>query len=465
MFHTLLAAHALASPQSELLRLMDEADADPVVGISCHPVAPMTDLLQTLDLPGFSPLDAPEGTWMWLLTPSRLASAGVDVESSLSVMFFDDREVVVDLGFRGSDAQASTIVGTLLGLDDSTVETFSWQAGRLLVDGRKLPSNVVDVRRVEGRLTVRAGIPSASGPTALRRIVRRRDPGTGCAMTFDGPLPQSKNARATGKSPTHVTGMVHVPLSEGAPATVRFQTREPVPTALTAPAPPVGGSSRERPAVLLAIGVSLGDLLLDPALRASIDIAEQDVVELLSQVRFGAGATVAFFGDDPHLGFVANLDVARADGRQVAPRRARRVLQRVLSRLDVPTERRSATELSVQLPKSKVWVAMRPGGLVVGSDPTRVAEAARGEGEPWVRPPFAALAAAHPVAMRSEGVHTDLLPPVAADLGIRTAEGLWELTFGMEVDEDRKAATHAALATTIAAIVLPHVLSSPPPAD
>ncbi|MEM6930096.1 MAG: hypothetical protein AAF602_24365, partial [Myxococcota bacterium] len=107
--------------------------------------------------------------------------------------------------------------------------------------------------------------------------------------------------------------------------------------------------------------------------------------------------------------------------------------------------------------------AARDGGLVVGSSRERVREAAWGRGRPWIESGFAELAARHPVAMRSEGVTADAIPPVAADLGIRTAEGLWELTFGVHVDDERKEATHAALAATISAIVLPHILPDDAP--
>ncbi|MEM6931530.1 MAG: hypothetical protein AAF602_31660, partial [Myxococcota bacterium] len=218
MFHVLLVAHALASPQSELLRLMDQIDADPVVAMSCHPVAPLTRLLETVDVPGFNPLEAPEGSWMSLLTPSRLASAGVDVDDSLSVLFFDDREIVVDVGFQGSEHQASQVVAVLLGLDAATSANLGWHDGDLVVGGRRLPPNIVNVTFARGRLTIRAGVPTTSGATPLRRIVRRDDPGEGCALTFDGALPQSPRAREAGREATHVTGMVHVPLAEGAPA-------------------------------------------------------------------------------------------------------------------------------------------------------------------------------------------------------------------------------------------------------
>jgi len=459
-----LLSAAQASPQSELLRLMDETDADPVVAVSCHPVAPLTRLLETIDLPGFNPRESPEGSWMSLLTPTRLASAGVDVSDSLSVLFFGDRDLIVDVGFSGSERQASAVVASLLGLGEATLGTFGWRDGEFVVGGRRLPDDIVDITLHDGRLTVRTGIPSTSGPTSLRDIVRRPDPGSGCAMTFDGPLPRGERAKRRGRAPTHVTGIVHVPLSDGAPATVRFRTAEPVPTALHAePRAPIGGSTTESPVVLMSIGVSIGDLLLDPSLRATLDIPEAIVVELLSRVRLGAGSTVAFFADEPRLGWVANLDVTRADGRPIGPVRARRRLQRLLGRIGLTVQRLSARELGVSLEHTTVWVGTRRGGIVLGSDRRRVLEAATGQGTPWVRPDFASLAARHPVALRSEGVSTKTLPPVAADLGIRTVEGLWELTFGVRVSDEQKPATHTALAATIGAIVLPHLLPGDAP--
>ncbi|MEO0606383.1 MAG: hypothetical protein AAF211_33455, partial [Myxococcota bacterium] len=396
--------------------------------------------------------------------PSRLANAGVDVDDSLSVLFFDDREIVVDVGFQGSEHQASRVVAVLLGLDEATSANLGWHDGDLVVGGRRLPPNIVDVTFARGRLTIRAGVPTTSGATPLRRIVRRDDPGEGCALTFDGALPQGPQAREAGRKATHVTGMVHVPLAEGAPATARFQTGGPVPTALTtSPSPPVGGSTSERPAVLLSIGVSLGDLLLDPAFHHPLELEEPDVIALLSEVRFGRGTTVAFYADDPKLGYVANLDVTRADGRPLGPRRTRRALQHVLRRMEAPHRRVSRTELEVVLGRTRLWLAARDGGLVVGSHRERVLEAAWGRGRPWIESGFAELAARHPVAMRSEGVTAETIPPVAADLGIRTAEGLWELTFGVHVDDDRKEATHSALAATISAIVLPHILPDDAP--
>ncbi len=458
MIH-LLVAHAVASPQGELLRLVEEVDADPVVALSCEPVAPLGRLLESIELPGLGPSKAPEGTWMWMLTPSRLASAGIDVTQSLSVLFFDDRELVVDVGFSGSERQASIVVASLLGLDDETRDNLTWQEGQLLVAGHKLPRNVVDVTLVGGRLTVRAGIPNPGGPTPVRELVRRGNASAGCLLTFDGALPRSEAAQAAGRDALHVTGVLHLPLSDGAPATVRFHTEGPVPTALRSePAPPVGGSTSERPAVLLSVGVSLGDLLLDPALHRALGIPEEHVIEVLSEMRFGRGSTIGFFEDGPSLGFVANVDAARADGRRLGSRRARRAVQRVLSKIGVTHERVSRNELSVTVRESTVWVTTRPGGLVVGGSRERTREVARGEGVPWVAPAFAELASLHPVAMRSEGVQTGAIPPVAADLGIRTLPGLWEVTLGVHVDDERRAATHSALAATITAIVLPHIL-------
>jgi len=463
LFHALLLAPlgsvALASPQSELLRLMDETDADPVIAVSCQPMAPLARLLETIDLPGFNPREAPEGSWMSLLTPTRLAGAGVDVKDSLSVLFFDDRQIIVDVGFTGSEHQASALVASLLGLGERTMGTLGWEDGELLVGGRQLPPEVVDVRLDDARLTLRVGMPSTSGPTAIREIVARADAGPGCALTFDGRLPRGERPITRGRAARHVTGMVHVPLTS-APATARFLTGEPVPTALTAsPGEPIGGTTSEAPAALMSIGVSLGDLLLDPALRALVDIAEDDVIALLSSVRFGPGTTIALFSGDPELGYVANLDVTRADGRPVGPARARRALQRALRGIDLPTERRSKHELELTLEQSTVWVATRHGGLVVGSHRARVLETATGRGTPWIRPHFAQLAARHPVAVRTEGLIISTLPPVTADLGISTIEGLWEFTFGMSVQDERKAAAHTGLAATLGALVLPHLLN------
>ncbi|MEN0061007.1 MAG: hypothetical protein AAGA48_02595 [Myxococcota bacterium] len=462
MLQGLLVAAAVASPKHELLRLMQDVDADPVVAVSCDPIGPMTDLLQTVALPAFNPSQAPAGSWMSFLNPDRLVGAGIDPEASVSVLIFDDREIVVDLGFLGTEAQANVLVASLLGLDASMRERFSWDEGRLVVGGRRLPPNLVDVAWQDHRLTVRAGVPNARGATSLRSIVERSNADGGCALTFDGDLPQSARAQSEGRDPTRITAMVHLPMADGAPAKVLFHTHEPVPTALTTtPQAPIGGSTKERPAVLMSIGVALGDLLLDPTLRTTFQMQEQDVVELLSRVRFGHGTTVAFFADEPRLGFVANLDATRADGRAVGPRRARRLLQRALSRGGLGAERLSATELHVALEQSDVWIATREGGLVVGSRRDRVREAADGQGTTWIRPAFTNLAHAHPVALRSEGVSTRQIPPVAADLGIRTHEGLWELTFGVHVDDSRKAATHTALAATIGSIVLPRVLAEP----
>lgn len=451
---------AQATPQSELLRWMDDADADPVVAVSCQPVAPLVDVFETVRLPGFDPSQAPMGSWVSLLAPGQLQKFGVALDEPLTVVVFEDQKLVVDVGFSGTERQASALVAALLGLGSSVLGKFGWEEGRLVVGGRRLPGTLVDVTWQDDRLTVRAGVPEATGATALRSIVDRTDRGTGCAIAFRGDLPRSARARAEGRDPTPVAGHAHLPLADGAPATLRFRTHHAVPTSLTsATHAPVGGTTVERPAVLLSIGASLGDLLLDPTLRGALHIDEQDVVETLSRVRFGPGTTVAFFADEPKLGFVANLDVTRADGRAIAPRRARRLLQRVLRRGGIEVVKRSATELRVALDRSTVWVATRPEGVVVGSDAVRVAQVAHHEGADWVGPPFAALAQTHPVAMRSVGTSdAAALPPVTADLGIRTHDRLWEVTFAVHVEPGQEASTHTALVATIGALLLPRLL-------
>jgi hypothetical protein len=335
--------------------------------VACAPLGRAMEIVSAVALPPEIQRDmeatASGRALLALRDPAAAAAAGLDLDGPI-VLVSRKRDGVesedLTVAFAGSPAQAEDFVRRF-GRDPVP------DAGGWRVDA---PKGTARMALADGRLSLAGEVDAAPAtPSTLLSGLPTVD---GCVVWAE--LPQK------GQPPMQMAAFV--PLSGGAPATVHVGYAKPMDAALLqAPVRPVSGTSSRAPSFVATLGVPLDSAL--ELLGKAAKVPDDGLSQLRKHLRFGPGATVAFFDDPRKLQFAARLPVTGPDGRPMARGKLARVAKRLARGLG-EVSRVSPTAFRVVTEDRVFYVAATQGALIVGADAAAVGEAAAGIGEPWI---------------------------------------------------------------------------------
>lgn len=373
------AGTAVEEAQREVAR-----DGASEMVVACSPFGSLLDLAHSIPLPP-ALADGARGKptlelLLELRDPAVARAWGLDLAGPLVVSggkVEGAEYTAVSLPFGGTRADAE---GLLQKLTDSPLgaTTEGWTV--------YAPEHTYTAGYLPGRLTLRsagAPAPTPGAPTTLLDGLPGVD---GCAMWF-----------RAGEAAEKLGGVsAFVPTRGGAPLLVRMETPS-LPPALFAgrPAPPVGGSSDEAPAMLLTVGLPLDDIL--SALGDDPKMPAAELAALRDHVRIQGGLTVALFGNPRAANFVAVLPVTAADGSPLPAKRVAKVLAKVAREMGGDAKVKKGRMQAVVEGRA-VWAQAAGGRLVIGTNELAVEQTVAGTGTPWISPAFAEFAGAWAIA-------------------------------------------------------------------
>ncbi|MFZ5481047.1 MAG: hypothetical protein ACOZNI_30070 [Myxococcota bacterium] len=343
--------------------------------VACAPVGRALHVASTFPLPGDALAKLEENpagrAVLALRDPAAAEAAGVDLAGTIVTSFRkgDDGATEVVVPFSGSPAQAEALLARFGA--KVTPEPGGW-----LLDGEKVDLHAT---LAAGRLVLRGDAATPATPAAPDPLLAGLPAVDGCVVWVDEP---------DGDKRMHAAAFV--PLSGKAPAVVRLEYPEPVADSLTRPpVKPANGSSVQVPTFVATIGIPADDLLA--AVAPVAKLPPEELAKLREVVRFGAGATVALFGNPREQVFVARLPVTDPGGRPM-PAKKTAALARKMAAAMGDVSKSSPTSFRVVTERSVFHVAAEQGAIVIGSVPEAVAEAASGAGTPWLDADAAAWA-------------------------------------------------------------------------
>ncbi|MCB9780732.1 MAG: hypothetical protein H6742_19345 [Alphaproteobacteria bacterium] len=367
-------AGPMPSARDELARRLQGHPSSPEVGLSCAPSATVFSLFSAALL-GQAGMDA-DGRVLAEAVRSAdgLRAVGIDPDGSLGLSLWSVKEAprgVLSLPFSGDGAQAvQTLAAFGLAPEVAQPGLGEWRTA----DGTV-------VRLADGELSMAfAGTPPADGPGADLPLVQGLPDDPGCAFWARLPgdtLPGPQQLRPDG--PLTLAGFI--PFARGGTAVVRVRPQGPPPAALRkAPAAPVSGSSVNPPSVVVHLGVSLDDLLGDPAVQKAFDLSPTTARRISKRLRIGAGTTVAAFGNPAQRELVGVIPID--DG--ASDRKHTKRVARLARKADMDVVSKGDETLVLASGEKLVFIEFQDGRAYAGSDAGRVREAASGQGTPWV---------------------------------------------------------------------------------
>ncbi len=387
----------------------------PDMAVACGPSQALLGRLSELSALGEAAgRPVPEALPKLLADPSAAAAVGLNPDGVVGFgLYMQERQGWLSLPLVSADRESAERLMTELGI------AFAPEAEGWSIEGGKARATLrgaeLLLQRGEGSTgaifdpTLLAGLPSSPG--CLMWGANR--PGMGMPIPGD---------------PLFQTG-VFLPFDGSEDMVLRLRLGDAAPGVLDHPASaPVGGSSSDVPSLVIAAGVSLRSLVMDPGVARALDLSEHDARRLVRALDVGPGATMALFGplDPDVIDWVAVVPVEGA----ARPRQIARKARRLLRGLDMHLKRGAANAFVAEGEDALVFGIADHGRLVLGTDPVRVMEAATGAGGAWLASADDERLSAWPiVAWTGSAMPTWMGLPEGArvDLGLRAVGGFWEI--------------------------------------
>jgi len=361
----------------------------------------MTTLGQALGGIGAETID-PSGQALVqaLLRPGGVAALGMDPQGPLVLTLWQvktDPLGELSLPFAGTPQAAMDMLATL-GPTPEPTGPASWRMADS--DGTETLAHLADgmlVLAFDGTPPTSSALPPVDLP-----LVQGLSDAPGCAvyMSFDRSMLPGTPAQKAGAG-GGVTLAAFIPFARGGQAVARLRSPTPLPAVLSvSPAAPFTGTSTVPPSLVLSLGMSAEDLISDPEVRAKLHMGPGQADRVLRHLNFGAGATVASFGDPRALDIVAVLPLDASTG----PIQQRKVLRHLVTaahkaHLDIASLDHDG--FVVTSGKTPTFVQVREGRVIFGPDHERVMDAAEQRGAAWARPEDVSWALQWPVSLWS----------------------------------------------------------------
>lgn len=424
------------SAAAALAHALDAAPSTPHLAAACAPAGQVLEGLgQVLSAMGSAGMEPAEAALVsQLASVEGMAALGLDPQGALGLTLWNPRVDpvgVLSLPFAGDAAAARAMLAGLgAQVEDVPGATDRWQiaASDGTVSLARLHAGVLELA-FDGEPPAQTELPPRDLP-----LVQGLPADPGCAIWValgPGDLP----ATPALKLEQGLSGSIFVPFGRGGMGLLRFRSPKAAPTSLQRqPAAPVLGSSEEAPSLVIAIGLSMEDLLTDPALLEAARLSPAKARKVVKRVHIAGGTTIAAFGQPQSLDLVAVLPLDAARG-PVRPEKVVARVERLARRADVPVIDRTEDGLVLSVRNSVTHLRVRDGRVYVGSNAARVDQAASGQGRPWAGPDELGWASQWPVAMWSgpDGP-TAVGLELSVRAGVRAVDDVMEV--GIQVQTD-----------------------------
>lgn len=407
MWH-LFVAVALGAPAAEEVTAAFAGHPDAEVVLACAPVGSLLATAGKVPLPPALLAEADPATrsLLRLLDPSAAAEAGINKDGPLLLVGAGKELVALSVPFDGSAAQAGAL---LRQFDPDVREDGSfWKLSRK--DQAYLGTLGEGVLRLDA---VRAGVAGPALPDAAA-LTRGLPEVPGCVLVVRGVDTEKADGALS----------AFVPLGGKAPLLIRAQVDQLAAPAELARGGPVGDGAHtvEAPSMVLTVAVSI-DTLLDAAAQAGA-IPADSLAKVHHIVSFGAGTSVALFGNPRDRRFAAVIPISAPDGAALPPRK---VVRFVTKASDGKIRRTGATTFTGTLGDETVFGAADAGRVVLGGTAELVQTVLADAGEPWLTPEMRSYTSTWPITLQSRSGSG----PFALRTGLRTVGPAWEFSVEM----------------------------------
>ncbi|NOY26180.1 MAG: hypothetical protein GXP62_09945, partial [Oligoflexia bacterium] len=419
--------------------VLASAPDTPVLAAACAPAsAALAGLGRLVDVVTQGAMDETERGFIDdLVRPGGLAEMGFDPAGAISLLLWQipqDPVGIVGLPFAGDADAAQAVLARMSGKKPNRLDA----PGRWLLPSEDGPDMRVSLH--DGRLDLSfnglpppgaAGIPALDPP-----LVAGLPAQAGCAIWAAMPakaIPRTvKIKREDG-----LAVAAFVPFGHGGLAHIRVRPGGSLPSVFsTAHAAPVSGSSVDAPALVLSLGMGVGDLLGDDVLAKAMHLSTGQSRRAQRWLNIGPGATIAAFGKPRDLDLVALLPL---DGQRgpTAQKKVLRRLVRLAAKTDLTVLSQDDQGLVIDVKPTPLRVEVRDGRIAVGSSAARVLQAVEGQGQPWVTAQDAAWAMQWPIAVWTAGGGRTVGPvSVSVRMGMRADQDIVDLGLKVKTDAD-----------------------------
>ena len=443
MLNAFLVGTALAQSPIPALEKHINAAEPPAWAVSCAPMGDLVEILQRIPLDKklivsgqslrqrhlAALLDEPGGMEAAGIDPTGtvLMSGGPKVGDKTGNLF-------VSHPFAGDAAQAETLVRTLFADVTAGAKPGTWDT---LVEDRPFTISLVD-GAIEGRSTQIQPAGLKAYPVLLAGLPER----PGCALYFNAMADPEDRLK---KLPVKIYAMSMFVPTRGGTGHIRMATDLELDGDWSgAPLTHSWGSSAKRPDLVVVLNLDLMQLL-----REMVDMSPirgpqlAQIKEMIKEAQahpfqVPPGVVGAGWMQGTQKAFAMTIPVQTKRGKPVPVGKLRKGLLQI-SRSGIATvERLSRNEFSLRVGQLPLFMAVGKGVAVIGSERDVVAQAANGEGRPWVSEELRTLSANSGLAMEVMIPPTPTTPAAEIRTGIALTDGLVDLQIQLALPGEEK---------------------------
>ena len=420
-----LALFGVALAQSPLPALQKHIqETPPAWAVSCSPVSDMVEILQQLPLKADKPLGEQsvlERNLLPLLKPGALEARGVDPKGGFLISAgttVDGKEtnLFVSVPFGSDVVKAEALVNSYFTGAKPGKLPGSWTA---IAQGQSL-----DLTLASGALVGKSQNQTKRPQAGRIELLDNIGDTPGCAIYLDG-SGLKRAERKLRKVPFKIHGFSMFVPTRGGTGRVRLSTDAKIPV--------------DRPSVVVVWNLNFLELMsaagrmLPPQIRGVSQLREALKEPDKLPIQIPPGTVVVGFDQGPEKSFAMAIPLQTRRGRPVPARRIAKSIDNLIKELKLPVKRRGKLDFEMSLKKQAVYLSIRRGLIVVGTQKDIVTQAIQGQGQPWVSNALIDMSETSALVAELRNRPTPEKPAAEVRAGLSMKDGLVDLQVKVEL--------------------------------